>query len=111
MKRFLGGALGLIAMSASVGCAQYLDRKDTVAFSAGNAVQTNVVAHLIDPWPKHARIRNIAFDGERMRGAVERYRKNEVTDPRTPSGSRGSSSAGASGAGGGAGAAPVGESR
>lgn len=111
MKRLLGGALGLIAITGNAGCAQYLDRKDTVAFSAGNAVQTNIVAHLIDPWPKHARLRNIPFDGERMRGAVERYRKNEVTDPRTPSGSRGSSPPGGSGAGAGAGAAPGGESR
>src|SRR5437879_5978602 len=62
-------------------CSQYLDRKDTVAFSAGNAVETNEVAHIIDPWPAHARNTRIQFDGQRMQGAVERYRTNRVTDP------------------------------
>lgn len=110
MRRLLGGALGLAAIMASAGCAQYLDRKETVAFSAGNAVQTNVVAHLIDPWPKHARLRNIPFDGERMQGAVERYRRNRVTDPRAPAGG-GGGGAGAAGATGAAGAAAGAESR
>lgn len=102
MRRLLVGAASLVATVAGTGCAQYLDRKETVAFSAGNAVQTNVVAHLIDPWPKHARLRNIPFDGERMQGAVERYRRNRVTDPRAPSGG-GASVVGAGAAGAAAG--------
>lgn len=104
MRRLLAGAIGLAVTMAGTGCAQYLDRKETVAFSAGNAVQTNIVAHLIDPWPKHARLRNIPFDGERMQGAVERYRRNRVTDPRAPSGGGGGTVVGAGAAGAAAGA-------
>jgi hypothetical protein len=77
----------LLCVVASVGallpaaCTQYLDRKDTVAFSAGNAVETNVATHVINPWPPRASNTRIALDGERMQKAVERYRQGRVTDP------------------------------
>ena len=29
----------------------YLDRRDTVSFAAGDAVATNKVTHMVDPWP------------------------------------------------------------
>jgi hypothetical protein len=64
----------IIACGSSSGCAQYVDRKDTIAFSAGNAVQTNIVTHVADPWPANARNRNFAVDGQRMQRAVENYR-------------------------------------
>jgi hypothetical protein len=57
----------------------YLDRRDTVSFAAGDAVAVNKVTHMIDPWPPYAGNRNIAFDGERMQAAAERYRTNKVT--------------------------------
>jgi hypothetical protein len=57
----------------------YLDRRDTVSFEAGDAVAVNKVTHMVDPWPVHAGNRNIAFDGERMQSAAERYRTNKVT--------------------------------
>jgi hypothetical protein len=57
----------------------YLDRRDTVSFEAGDAVAVNKVTHMVDPWPAHASNRNIAFDGERMQSAAERYRTNKVT--------------------------------
>jgi len=57
----------------------YLDRRDTVSFEAGDAVAVNKVTHMVDPWPAHAGNRNIAFDGERMQSAAERYRTNKVT--------------------------------
>ncbi|PVE25660.1 hypothetical protein DC522_04920 [Microvirga sp. KLBC 81] len=50
-----------------------MDRKDTIAFSAGEAVQTNVVTHVTDPWPPHARQKDIAFSGERIARTVRRY--------------------------------------
>jgi hypothetical protein len=34
---------------------------------------------MVDPWPVRAGDRNIAFDGERMADAAERYRTNKVT--------------------------------
>ena len=57
----------------------YLDRRDTVSFGAGDAVAVNKVTHMVDPWPARAGNRNIAFDGERMQAAAERYRTNKVT--------------------------------
>ena len=57
----------------------YLDRRDTVSFGAGDAVAVNKVTQMVDPWPARAGDRNIAFDGERMQAAVERYRTNKVT--------------------------------
>ena len=57
----------------------YLDRRDTVSFAAGDAVAANKVTHMVDPWPVRAGDRNIAFDGERMQAAAERYRTNRVT--------------------------------
>ena len=57
----------------------YLDRRDTVSFAAGDAVAANKVAHMVDPWPLRAGDRSIAFDGERMAAAAERYRTNKVT--------------------------------
>ena len=57
----------------------YLDRRETVSFAAGDAVAVNKVTHMVDPWPPYAGNRNIAFDGERMQAAAERYRTNKVT--------------------------------
>jgi hypothetical protein len=60
----------------------YLDRRDTVSFAAGDAVAANKVTHMIDPWPPYAGNRNIAFDGERMQMAAERYRTDKVKEAR-----------------------------
>lgn len=82
----------VLATSGLTACSEYMDRKNTLAFSAGNAVQTNVVTHVTDPWPAHARSKDIAFNGERMQRAVERYRCGPPAN-----------SGGTSGAGGGIG--------
>ena len=73
-------ALALGATTLLGACTDmYLDRRDPVSFAAGDAVATNKVTHMIDPWPVYAGNRNIAFDGERMQAAAERYRTNKVT--------------------------------
>ena len=63
------------------GCSEYLDRRDTIALCGGNAVATNEVSHMVDPWPRASADRNIAFNGEKMETAVERYRTNRVIPP------------------------------
>src|SRR3954451_20171328 len=76
----LRGLAILLAATALGGCTDmYLDRRDTVSFGAGDAVAANKVTHMVDPWPARAGDRNIAFDGERMQAAAERYRTNKVT--------------------------------
>ena len=74
-----GATLALAAATALGGCTDmYLDRRDTVSFAAGDAVATNKVTHMVDPWPARAGDRNIAFDGERAALAAERYRTDKV---------------------------------
>jgi hypothetical protein len=80
----LGAVLAFGAMLG--GCADiYYDRRDSVSFHAGDAVETNKVAHIIDPWPKAAANRNIEYDGQRMQRAIERYRTNKTTPLQTTS--------------------------
>lgn len=70
------------ALAVLGGCSEYIDRRDTIALSGGNAVATNVVTHMVDPWPRASANRNIAFNGARIESAFERYRNNRVTAPR-----------------------------
>jgi len=74
-----GAILALAATTLLGACTDmYLDRRDTVSFAAGDAVAANKVTHMVDPWPLRAGDRNIAFDGERMAAAAERYRTDKV---------------------------------
>lgn len=61
------------------GCTQYMnryaERLDTINISAGDAVATNEALMVPDPWPRYAYDTNIAFDGERINRAVQRYRE------------------------------------
>ena len=66
------------------GCSDiYYDRRETVSFGAGDAVESNKVAHIIDPWPRAAGDRRLETDGQRMQRAVERYRTNKTYPLRT----------------------------
>lgn len=70
---------GLIALG---GCSEYLDRTDTMSWQSGNAVQTNKVTHMVDPWPPASANRDIAFDGAVMQTAMTRYRTGRVIQPK-----------------------------
>ncbi len=59
----------------------YLDRRETISLHAGDAVATNKVTQMVDPWPAHSADNNIAFNGDRMQKAIERYRHNKVIAP------------------------------
>jgi hypothetical protein len=63
------------------GCSEYLDRRDTIALSGGNALASDKVTMMVDPWPRASANRDIGFDGNKMEGAFERYRTNRVTPP------------------------------
>jgi len=77
----LAGSLMLGAILA--GCSDiYYDRRETISLGADDAVATNRVTHMVDPWPRYSDNRNLAFNGERIQGAVERYRRHEVIVPR-----------------------------
>ena len=75
--------LALAAVLAMLaGCSEYLDRRDTLALASGNAVATNRVTHMVDPWPRDSANRDIAFNGAKLESAIERYRTNKVIPPR-----------------------------
>lgn len=69
-------------LTALSGCSEYLDRRDTISLGAGNAIATDQVTQMVDPWPRDSADRNIAFNGARMESAVERYRTNRVIPPK-----------------------------
>lgn len=77
----------MVAIGATLGgCSDiYFDRRETVALGADDAIATNRVTHMVDPWPRHSSNRNLAFNGERMQGAVERHRTHTIIQPRPES--------------------------
>jgi hypothetical protein len=72
-------ALGVVLAGCSNG---YLDRRDSISQSAGDAIASNHVTQMVDPWPAHSANRTIAFNGQKMQSAVERYRNNQVISPK-----------------------------
>jgi hypothetical protein len=79
----LRAAAAVVALSTTlVACSDiYLDRRETVALNADNAVATNRIVQTIDPWPAHASNNNIAYNGDKMRSAAERYRTGKIVEP------------------------------
>jgi hypothetical protein len=64
------------------GCSDiYFDRRDPIAFGAGDALAANAAEQIVDPWPAHSGDTAITGDGNKVQAAVERYRKNKVTQP------------------------------
>jgi hypothetical protein len=64
------------------GCSDiYFDRREGIAPWSGNAVAQNKIVQMVDPWPPYANNRNIAFNGEVMQRAQERYREGYVIPP------------------------------
>lgn len=84
-SRIKAAALPALMLGASLaGCSNpdlYLDRRETVALHAGDAVATNKVTHTIDPWSRASGNREIAYNGEKMQTASERYRTGRVITP------------------------------
>jgi len=74
--------LALAAMLATLaGCSEYFDRRDTIVPSGGDAVATDRITQMVDPWPRDSANRNIAFNGDKMESAFTRYRTNRVIPP------------------------------
>jgi hypothetical protein len=75
-------APALLLGVALAGCSDiYWDRREAVALHAGDAMATNRVTHTIDPWSRASGNREIAFNGEKMQAAAERYRTGCVIQP------------------------------
>jgi hypothetical protein len=75
------------ALAACLGACSdiYYDRRESIAFHAGDAPKSNVIAQTIDPWSPASANRHITYNGERMQRAMERYRTNKTTPLMTTS--------------------------
>ena len=76
--------LMLIAMAGGMlgGCSDmYYDRREQISLATGDAVAANKVAQMVDPWPPHSVRRDVAYSGEKMQTAVERYRTGRIISP------------------------------
>ncbi len=84
--RLIAAGLTAIVLGTMLGgCSDsYIDRRDTIALGAGDAIAANEAEQIIDPWPAHSGNTNIAANGQRMQAAVERYRTDRVTPPVDP---------------------------
>jgi hypothetical protein len=58
---------------------QYWQRTDTINFSAGDAVATNIAVQVPDPWPKRSTDTRIPMDPVKATNAIERYRTPHET--------------------------------
>jgi hypothetical protein len=74
-------ALGVALAMLLAGCSEYFDRRDTISLNGGDAVATNKVTMMVDPWPRESANKRIAFNGDKMEGAIARYRSGRVIQP------------------------------
>jgi len=64
------------------GCSEYyFDRREGITLHSGDAMASNRVTQMIDPWPAASGNRNIAYNGEKAAVAAERYRTGRVITP------------------------------
>ena len=80
----VSGAAVIVAALAGCSNDQILDRRDAISLSAGEAQAANRVTQVIDPWSPASANRSIAYNGERMQAAAERYRSHSIIQPINP---------------------------
>jgi hypothetical protein len=80
-----GIAVVVVIASAVGGCAEiYYDRRETVGSGSGDAIETNKVAQMIDPWSRASANNQIAANGRLMQSAQDRYNRGKVITPVLP---------------------------
>jgi len=75
--------------AALAGCSEHLiadsglytERRETISPLTGDAIAANRIAQTIDPWSPASERRSIAYSGEKMQTASERYRTGRVIPP------------------------------
>ncbi len=72
----------VIALVMACGaCSDILARRDTIAYSAGNAIAANRAIQIIDPYPRRSFIRGQSTDGVKAQQAQRRYLSPEGSGP------------------------------
>jgi hypothetical protein len=92
MIKFVLGPAGLLILLLVGGCSPtyvvstpqvynpvdsiqaYTQRSNKVTLSAGDDQEVNTRIQEVDPWPRYVGNKQIVGNGERMAGAVDRYR-------------------------------------
>lgn len=84
--RLIAAAVAVATLGAMLGgCSDlYMDRRDQIGLSSGDAIAANNAMQTRDPWPAHSGNTNLAFNGQKMQTAVERYRTNTPWVPVDP---------------------------
>lgn len=59
----------------------YVERRETMTPGAGDAVATNKVLQMQDPWPMASANRNLTQHGHTAAASIERYRTGKVIVP------------------------------
>lgn len=59
----------------------YVERRDTMTPGAGDAVASNKVLQMQDPWPMASANRNLTQHGHTAAASIERYRTGKVIVP------------------------------
>lgn len=60
------------------GCADYVERRDTITLHAGEAQAWNKTVHIADPWPPYVMDNRIPGDGQRTAGVIRRYSRGSA---------------------------------
>jgi hypothetical protein len=81
--RLIAAAIAVVGLGSTLaGCSDdYWNRRDTIALSAGDAIASNQAMQTVDPWPPYSGDKNIAFNGQKMQAADQRYRTGKVIAP------------------------------
>jgi hypothetical protein len=78
-------AVTVVIGTALAGCSEiYFDRRDSIALSTGDAVTSNKVTQIIDPWPRASTNNRIAANGRLMQAAQDRYNRGKAITPVLP---------------------------
>jgi hypothetical protein len=91
-KRAAHATLVVLASLAAAGCdihssyyselnRPYVTRADALSPGAGDAVASNKILQMQDPWPAVSADRNLTMNGPVAAGAMERYRTGKVIHP------------------------------
>ncbi len=73
--KMIGTKLLVVAVFGLAACSNtYYERKDTVTFGHGDAVQSNIAIQTPDPWPKRSQDTKIPMDPIKAAQAMYRYR-------------------------------------
>ena len=76
---FLAMAAGLMS-----GCADYLNRYDTVTLAAGDTQKHNLLLQTVDPFNPNSEVTAIPTDGQRAADAVRKYRTSQQAGAAAP---------------------------